>query len=112
MPVKISGTANSGTSVSLSALLSCDPYFVNKDFIFKIGRVRESFELASFRVFPWINISAKPWIISQISASDGAFSARSGLISNNASSALAMKVIYNEPDTLKFNYRVSSEAGL
>jgi hypothetical protein len=111
VPVKISASASSGTLVSVSALLSCNPYFVNEDFSFKVGRVRESFELASFRIFPWINISTKPWIINQTSASDGAFSARSGLISNNASSVLSMRVIYNEPDTLKFNYRVSSEAG-
>jgi hypothetical protein len=111
VPIKISGSANSGTLVPISAILSCYPYLVNKDFSFKIGRVRESFELASFRIFPWINISAKPWIITQTSASDGAFSARSGQISNNATSTLAIKVNYSESDTLKFNYRVSSEAG-
>jgi hypothetical protein len=82
---------------------------VDKDFEFRVGRVRESFESSTFTVFPWINISDKPWTITGSNSADGGLSARSGTINHNATSVLFMRTYYPEADTLKFNYKVSSE---
>ncbi|HSN50572.1 MAG TPA: C25 family cysteine peptidase, partial [Bacteroidales bacterium] len=54
---KLSESVSSGSIISVSALLDCSPYLVNKDFSFRVGKMRESFEASSFLVFPWINIS-------------------------------------------------------
>ena len=107
--VKISETALSGGSFSVSSTLECTPYLINKDFSFRIGKIRESFEAKSFDVFPWINISSKPWIITESGSYDGNFSARSGAISHNGSSSLIIRTEYASDDSLKFFYKVSSE---
>ncbi len=108
--VDLSTTIGSGSTVTVTALLNCDPYFVNKNFSFRIGRIRESFETSSFRLFPWINISPKPWIITESNTTDGILAARSGYIPHNSSSSLIMKTYYSKDDSIKFNYKVSSEA--
>ena len=109
VPVKLSESALYGDYISLVSTLNCSPFIVNKDFAFRVGRVRESFESSTFTVFPWINLSPKPWIITSANTVDGNLSARSGLIGHNASSALMMRTYFPEDDSLKFYYRVSSE---
>lgn len=106
---KLSESAQYGDYIKLRSILDCSPYIVNKDFVIRVGRVRESFESSSFRVFPWINLSEKPWITNQTNAYDGIISARSGIISHNASSSLLMRTYFGEADTVKFYTRVSSE---
>jgi len=107
--VKLSENAPSGSLISLDALLDCTPYIVNKNFAFRVGKVRENFETASFNVFPWINISSVPWVITSETSYDGNLSARSGLISNGGISTLLMRTYYSKEDSLKFWYKVSSE---
>ncbi len=107
--VKVSNNTNTGSFISISSTLDCTPYLINKDFSFRVGRIRESFEASSFRIFPWININSVPWIITETSAYDGGFSARSGAITNNGTTSLIMRTVYSGPDSLKFYYKVSSE---
>jgi hypothetical protein len=107
--VKLSENVPSGTTINILSMLDCNPYFVNKDFSFRVGRVRESFEAASFRLFPWINISSKPWKITTSESYDGTLAARSGEISHNSTSTLAIKALYAASDSIKFYYKVSSE---
>ncbi len=126
-PTKNSGILNSGESVELrhrvriaegtptgkvinvSTLLNCDPFYASRDFTLKVGRIRETFESASFKVFPWINVSPEPWIITETDRFDGIKSARSGYITDNGNSTLGMKVLYINTDTLRFHYKISSE---
>ena len=49
--VKLSETAASGSFISVTSTLNCNPYFVNMDFSFRVGQIRESFEASSFNVF-------------------------------------------------------------
>jgi hypothetical protein len=107
--VKLSETVPSGFIISVSSVLDCFPFVINKDFSFRVGKIRESFEASSFTVFPWINISQIPWTISGTSSADGAISAKSGAISHNASSSLVIKTYYTKADSIKFYYKVSSE---
>jgi hypothetical protein len=107
--VKLSESATSGSFISLSSLLDCTPYILNKDFSFRVGRIRESFESSSFNVFPWINFSPVPWIITQTNPYDGVVSAKSGQISHSAKSSLIIRTTFEKDDSLKFYYRVSSE---
>jgi hypothetical protein len=107
--VKLSPTVSDGTLISVSALLDCNPYIVNKDFSFKVGKIRESFEASSFNIFPWINVSSVPWTITSTTSSDGIYAAKSGAITNSSSTSLIIKPIYSNDDSLRFFYKVSSE---
>jgi Peptidase family C25/Propeptide_C25/Peptidase family C25, C terminal ig-like domain len=107
--VKLSEAVTSGSLFSVSANLDCNPYIVNRDFSFRVGKVRESFESSTFNVFPWINISKIPWVISSADSYDGIISARSGTISHSDVTSLILRTIYAADDSLKFFYKVSSE---
>jgi hypothetical protein len=82
---------------------------VNKDFSFRVGKIRESFEASSFNVFPWINLSHVPWVITSASSYDGLISARSGAIDHTGSTSLILRSVYAKDDSVKFYYKVSSE---
>jgi uncharacterized repeat protein (TIGR01451 family) len=107
--VKLSETARFGDFISLLSTLNCSPYIVNRDFTFRVGKVRESFESSTFRIFPWINISEVPWTINKSNSVDGNISARSGMIAHNGTSSLMIRTLLSEDDSLKFWYKVSSE---
>ncbi len=107
--VKLSETVASGSFISVASTLNCFPYIVSKDFSFRVGKIRESFEAESFSVFPWINVSSKPWIITEADSYDGNISARSGAITHNQSSSLIIRTEYTQADSIKFLYKVSSE---
>ena len=109
VPAKLSGSAQYGDYIDLLSTLDCAPYIVDKNFEFRVGRVRESFESSGFTVFPWINFSEKPWTITGSNSADGSLSARSGVIGHNSTSSLIMRTYFPEPDTMKFYYKVSSE---
>ena len=109
VPAKLSASAQYGDYIELLSTLDCTPYIVDKNFEFRVGRVRESFESSTFTVFPWINISDKPWTITGSNSVDGGLSARSGTISHNATSVLFMRTYFPEADTVKFYFKVSSE---
>jgi hypothetical protein len=109
VPAKLSSSAQYGDYIDLMSVLDCSPYIVDQNFEFRVGRVRESFESSTFTVYPWINISNKPWTISGSHSVDGGISARSGSISHNATTVLFMRTYFPQPDTLKFYYKVSSE---
>ena len=106
---KISDNSKTGNYITFTSNLDCTPYVINKDFTFRVGKIRENFESGSFKIFPWINISNKPWTITESGAYDGNFSARSGTIGNSGSSSLVIRTLYANPDTLRFYYKVSSE---
>ena len=108
--VKLSETSSSGSFIYLSSFLDCAPFSLIKDFSFRVGKIRESFESLSFNVFPWINISNVPWIISGSNPYDGVVSARSGQIGHATNTKLIIRTIFEKDDSLKFYYRVSSEA--
>ncbi len=107
--VKLSESAKYGDFITLLSTLDCSPFIVSKNFSFRVGRIRESFESSTFTVFPWINVSDKPWIISGSNSIDGNLSARSGIIGHNSVTKLIIRTYFEEPDSLKFYYKVSSE---
>jgi len=107
--VKISENVETGSVINFTAVFDCQPYLESRVFSFRIGQIRESFEYESFKVFPWLNISNVPWIITGTDSYDGISSARSGAIGHSASSNLSIKAYYSTEDSLKFFYKVSSE---
>ncbi|HOW40353.1 MAG TPA: C25 family cysteine peptidase [Bacteroidales bacterium] len=106
----LSDMVQNGDYLDISATLNCDPFIINNDFRFRIGLVSENFEAGSFDIFPWINSNKIPWTISSDNSYDGSFAAKSGIIGNSTTSTMLINTFYNTDDTLKFRYRVSSEA--
>lgn len=107
--VTLSPLMQKGTSFNIHSILNCDPYFTDKIFSVAIGKIRESFEYQTFSIFPWQNASAYPWVITNSSAFEGQFSARSAVIPDKAESTLKLSVNTPKQDTVKFMYKVSSE---
>jgi uncharacterized repeat protein (TIGR01451 family) len=107
--VQLAEYVANGSYFTVSSSLSCDPYIINNDFTFRVGKIRESFEAESFDVFPWINTSKIPWITNNGSSYDGSVSAKSGAIGHNATTSLIIKTNYSFDDSVKFMYKVSSE---
>ena len=97
--VKVSETVPSGTMITVSAALDCNPIKVYKDFTFRVGKVRESFEASSFKVFPWVNRSPVPWIITPQTFYEGGLSARSGSIGHNESTSIILRTVYTQDDS-------------
>ncbi|MBM3419658.1 MAG: T9SS type A sorting domain-containing protein [Bacteroidetes bacterium] len=109
VPVTVSSSSFPGLKVSLETTIDCGFYSDTKAFEISIGKTRESFEYGDFDLFPWIN-SAIPWVITSSYSYDGMMSAMSGLVPNNGASDLQMNMFLPEADTLRFWYKVSSEA--
>jgi hypothetical protein len=107
--VKLSESTLTGSFISISSTLDCSPFLSVKDFTFRVGKIRESFEASSFNIFPWINISPVPWTITASTSYDGSLSARSGAISHSGTSSLIIRTVYSVDDSVKFFYKVSSE---
>ncbi len=111
VPVKISDNAEIGNFLTILSSLDCAPYIIDKSFIFRVGKIRENFEAASFKVFPWINVNPRPWTITNTISYDGIMSARSGILpTSGGSSTLMIRTFYETADSIKFLYKVSSEA--
>lgn len=107
--VRLSGNLSSGNYISVNSELTSSVRSVKKDFVFRIGRIRESFEAKSFEVFPWINNGQIPWVITSTGSFEGINAARSGITPNSGNSSLVIKTYYPLADSLKFYYKVSSE---
>jgi hypothetical protein len=99
----------SGSYLKFTSSLDANPYMLIKNFTFRAGKLRESFEAMSFNIFPWINKSFVPWTVTSVNSYDGAISARSGVVSHNGSTSLVMKSWYPGADTISFSYKVISE---
>jgi hypothetical protein len=107
--VKLASNIPRGGSFDIITLLDCSPYVKNKVFTIPIGKTLESFEYQKMTIFPWINSGTYPWTIVSGQATEGQYSARSGVIPNLAASKLKMTVNVPVSDTIRFSVKVSSE---
>ena len=98
------------TELQFSAELNCEPYTTKKTLSIIAGTTTDDFELLNFTTFPWIIDSGHPWIITSETAHSNMYSARSAHINHNEESVLGMQLNIPEDDTLRFWYKVSSEA--
>jgi hypothetical protein len=84
-------------------------YSLVEDSIFMvIGRHYDDFSTGDLSRFNWIN-SESPWTPDSVEHSGGPWSMRSGNIPHNASTSLQIEFITDQPDSIRFDYKVSSE---
>jgi len=72
--------------------------------------VAEDFESAGFLSYPWVMGGNADWFIDAVNPYEGAYSARSGDISDNQDSELAVTLDVAAESDISFWYKVSSES--
>ena len=70
----------------------------------------ENFETGTFELFDWETFGDADWYITDTPVYEGAFSVRSGVMSDNGISTLSLPYDVAYSDTVSFYFKVSSEA--
>jgi len=101
-----------GVLADFSADVSAGAYTAHSSAMLPIGLVVEDFETGDFTKFDWTFSGAADWeIIEGENVYEGAYSAKSGTITDNQASALELVVDVSMNDTISFWMKVSSESG-
>jgi gingipain R len=84
-------------------------HYADRDFgPFRINPMIEHFESGDFSRLPWLLSEPHPWIITG-QAGQGAYTARSGTITDNQQSVMSLAVETKADGEIEFKFRVSSE---
>lgn len=108
--VTVHPNAPSGLLLLLTYNVQAGAYTDSHVYNTQIGMIVEDWETGDFTKFSWSNTSAQPWTITNVGPYEGVYSAKSGAISDLQTTSLSL--VYNVPanDTIRFTYKVSSEA--
>ena len=99
-----------GLQVNLNYTLTSGAYTVQKTYIVGAGMLVEDWETGNFSKFNWVFGGVQPWTITNVGPYEGIYSAKSGAIGNSANSQLILRYDVPAADSIKFTYKVSSEA--
>jgi len=101
-----------GTLANFSTDLVADAYTASSSVMLPIGLIVEDFETGDFTAFDWTFSGNADWeIIEGIDAHEGTYSAKSGIIGHNQSTALELIIDVPMDDVVSFYKKVSSESG-
>ncbi|MCK9618690.1 MAG: C25 family cysteine peptidase, partial [Lentimicrobiaceae bacterium] len=89
--------------------VQCAGYQVDKNFSIPFAWHVENFESGDFSQFNWQQGGNADWTISPSSAFEGGFCAKSGIISNDQTSELLLQYYVENPDSILFYSKTSSE---
>ena len=99
-------------TVSLTLSLSgSGGYSQNVPLSLVLEPVIENFESGSFDDFSWQSTGDRGWLIAPFELGQGIYSARSGAITHDQSSRMAITVEVAQAGTVWFDFKVSSEYG-
>jgi hypothetical protein len=107
----ISPDAPVGSVLELHYIAVSGPYNVLTNLYPVVGSLAEDFETGDFSKFDWQMSGGSNWTITQINPQQGIFSARSGIIGDQQTSALYLSGNVLVNDTISFFCKVSSEPG-
>lgn len=108
--ITASNDLTSGQVITISANINGHNNFQTAGEInITTGIIVENFESGNFNVFPWLFSGNQPWIMDTESPYEGTYSAKSGTISDNQTSAMEMTIIVAVDDSVSFYRKVSSE---
>jgi len=100
-----------GTRLELNFELMCGDYSHHHLIPLKIGAQIEDAENLNFTSFPWNNFHPNPWLIDNTNSFSGNSSFKSATILGGNSSELSIQITTSLNDSIRFNYKVSSELG-
>ncbi|MFO8087577.1 MAG: C25 family cysteine peptidase [Bacteroidales bacterium] len=100
-----------GSIFDLNLRASASVYQDDAIFTFMAGEAMEKFETGDFSLFNWDQGNSKPWYIDSLNPINGKYTARSydGL-NHNENSVLSINMNTMADDSIRFLYKVSSEA--
>ncbi|MFO7722980.1 MAG: C25 family cysteine peptidase [Bacteroidales bacterium] len=116
-PVNLQYYARLDTATTVGAVFTYDIHFqtgyykANRSISDKIMHADEDWETGNFQKFNWQHTGNSNWTITNSLPYQGTYSARSGVIGNNAYSALSVDWFSAFPDTISFWLKVSCENG-
>ncbi len=92
-----------------NVLVQSSTHYADRDFgPFRINPMIEHFESGDFSKLPWLLSEPHPWVIIG-QAGQGAYTARSGAITDSQQSVMSLAVETTEDGEIEFKFRVSSE---
>jgi len=109
--ISISPEAPAGYVLQLHYVAASGPYNVCTNLYPAVGALAEDFETGDFGKFDWHISGNSDWIITQNNTQQGIFSARSGVIGDDQTSALYLSGNVLMNDTISFFCKISSESG-
>lgn len=98
-----------GTAINFNIKLQAGAYVSQKTVTLKVGLILEDFESNDFNSYAWVNGGDLPWVITSGSPYEGAFSAKSGAITDDQVSELILDLYVLNNDSISFMKKVSSE---
>lgn len=107
--VTLSDSLPYGTSLIFKLKCISGNYIRQKFFIQRSGLRVEDWESGGFTHYPWKRTGNSPWSITT-SSYEGKFAARSGVIPDGGFSILSITYDIQQPDSVSFWYRISSES--
>lgn len=107
--IHVSPEAIIGDVAHFTYTINSDNYQGVKNFSFPIGLLLEDWESGGFSSFSWQFDGTSTWSITSQGTFEGQYSARSGIIGNNATSELKLNYNVMHNDSISFFVKVSSE---
>jgi len=108
--ITVSDDAPIGSVVDVNYTLTSGEYNAQKTFISKVGIILEDFETGDFTHFAWTQSGNQPWTITNVDPYEGAYSAKSGTITNSQKSDLSLQMNVTSADSISFYLKTSSES--
>jgi hypothetical protein len=105
----VSPTAQTGDVVNVNYNVTSGVYTANSMLSMNIGIMIEDFESGDFTSYGWEFGGNANWVINQQNPYQGGYSAKSGTITHNQTSALHITADVTAADVISFYYKVSSE---
>ncbi len=107
-PIQLAGDYDDAAIVfGLSVAADCGEHVEN--YLIPVGLSGDNFESGDFSMLGWTMGGSSDWQINTQEVHDGAYSAKSGSIGNNASTSMSVTVDIAAAGELSFWYKVSSE---
>ena len=100
-----------GHIVEFELDMTADNEYAVSDMVYIIcGLLSEGFETGDFSAFPWMFAGDLEWVIDNSTMWEGSFSARSGNITHDQTSAMQLELFVLSDGVISFYKKVSSEA--
>lgn len=105
----VSDTLRAGASQSFTVSLDTAGMHLNKIITLYPGGYNEDFETGALNKLPWKNTGSTGWYVTNASPLSGNYTARSGKITDNQFTEMAVTLCVTDTGNIRFTYKVSSE---
>ncbi len=105
----ICDTLRAGASQSFTVSLDTAGVHLSKIITLYPGGYNEDFETGTLNKLPWKNTGSAGWYVTNASPLSGNYTARSGKITDNQYTEMAVTLYITDTGNIRFTYKVSSE---